>query len=116
MVSKAIRDASVAADKKLSAFEVDLGMKKEVRPVLLQVFPPLTRFISFELQGNCANSRYYNIVIMVCRKVSSVIFFMLKCSKITVCFGQDQKEGLYQCKWLFLRYSSISLLGAALGM
>ena len=36
---KAIRDASVAADKKLSAFEVDLGMKKEVRPVLVQVFP-----------------------------------------------------------------------------
>ena len=47
---KAIRDASVAADKKLSAFEVDLGMKKEVRPVLLLTgIPPITRFISFEL-------------------------------------------------------------------
>jgi len=30
VTDKAIRDASVAADKKLSAFEVDLGMKKEV--------------------------------------------------------------------------------------
>ena len=39
VTDKAIRDASVAADKKLSAFEVDLGMKKEVRPILLQVFP-----------------------------------------------------------------------------
>jgi Zn-dependent oligopeptidase len=39
VTDKTIRDASVAADKKLSAFEVDLGMKKEVRPVLLQVFP-----------------------------------------------------------------------------
>ena len=31
VTDKAIRDASVAADKKLSTFEVDLSMKKEVR-------------------------------------------------------------------------------------
>ena len=30
VTDKAIRDASVAADKKLSTFEVDLSMKKEV--------------------------------------------------------------------------------------
>ena len=48
MVPKAIRDASVAADKKLSAFEVDLGMKKEVRPVFYYVTRfPIGRFFYF---------------------------------------------------------------------
>ena len=41
VTDKAIRDASVAADKKLSTFEVDLSMKKEVRkrPVISAFFP-----------------------------------------------------------------------------
>ena len=35
VTDKAIRDASVAADKKLSTFEVDLSMKKEVSLTLI---------------------------------------------------------------------------------
>ena len=49
VTDKAIRDASVAADKKLSTFEVDLSMKKEVS-------------LTFIKSGNMQQRIYVNLL------------------------------------------------------
>ena len=71
VTDKAIRDASVAADKKLSTFEVDLSMKKEVRPLeTLKV-----RMNELPLFSGYSHQNFTQFGTMVVREVS----YMTKC-------------------------------------